>query len=937
MGQIVKRKKKGRPSKADLAKRGSSPAAKSEPEPRRSHRRRNVRYNIDYDDYLDEDFEDEDEEEERRREKKLKLVLKLNQGQEDEPPSPPLPPSRGRGVSSAPARGRHVKEEVEEEEEDDDKEEEEEEDESERRRKKIKKRRINSGDEVDHEDDDEEVDDDKDDDHGDAEGRGRKGDSKGQDSVPGTPSDPPSGNPLPDKKTLELILDKLQKKDTYGVYAEPVDPEELPDYHDVIEHPMDFATVRKKLGNGSYSTLEQFESDVFLICSNAMQYNAPDTIYYKQARSIEELAKKKFEKLRIGVEQSEKESRIDQKTKSNIVAKKQTKKPFYRATKEPVGSDFSSGATLASAVDVLNSSITIQANACERPSHNDVLVEGNSSRADYNLEKTEELSSGKGLYSKFGRKPSAVDENRRATYNISNQPVIRSESIFTTFETEIKQLIAVGLQAEFSYARSMARFAATLGPVAWKVASRRIEQALPTGCKFGRGWVGEYEPLPTPVLNFAPKESALFTKLQRAADASYKAPVPTSNLRKDGGSYKTPVPPTAVQRDDVTYKTPAPTKSLSINASGSEGKLSSFRPATVPMSEGRPSFFAAAGSKPSKPVNAIHQQQNLPPRTSAESANKVSKQVELNLPPTRNQNNADLNAEKKSSNKSETAVSKSREMVTRNMTPAQAISSKQMENNVVVNEGLPNGKISSNGFNSRTINLSSDRIPTQMAKAATYNSNGQEQGLSDPVQLMKILAEKAQKQQNSSNQSPSNTPRAMPSVPPIQRDDSNSAAATAARAWMSIGAGDFRQATENSGTLKSQISAESLYNPAGQFHPQVSRIRGEFPFSAGMQFQVQPDKNNFPLHAFAPQYVSLVNGAQFQNRPMFFPQLVGTDLSRFQVQSHWQGLSPQMQPRQKQDTLPPDLNIGFQAPGSPVKQSSGHLVDSQQPDLALQL
>ncbi|KAJ1412205.1 Bromodomain-like superfamily [Sesbania bispinosa] len=48
-------------------------------------------------------------------------------------------------------------------------------------------------------------------------------------------------------------------KDTYGVFVEPVDPEELPDYHDVIEHPMDFSTVRQKLANGSYPTLEQFE------------------------------------------------------------------------------------------------------------------------------------------------------------------------------------------------------------------------------------------------------------------------------------------------------------------------------------------------------------------------------------------------------------------------------------------------------------------------------------------------------------------------------------------------------------------------------------------------------------------------------------------------------------------------------------------------------
>lgn len=171
MGQIVKRKKKGRPPKADLAKRGSSPPASSEPELRRSHRRRNVRYNIDYDDYIDEDFEEEDEEEERRRERKLKLVLKLNQGQEAEPPSPPppMPPSRGRGVSSASARGRHAeKEEVEErEEEEDDEEEEEEEEESERRKKKIKKRRINGGDEVDHDDDEEVDDDNEDDDRGD--------------------------------------------------------------------------------------------------------------------------------------------------------------------------------------------------------------------------------------------------------------------------------------------------------------------------------------------------------------------------------------------------------------------------------------------------------------------------------------------------------------------------------------------------------------------------------------------------------------------------------------------------------------------------------------------------------------------------------------------------------------------------------------------------
>ena len=34
---------------------------------------------------------------------------------------------------------------------------------------------------------------------------------------------------------------------------------QLPDYHEIIENPMDFGTVRKKLDCGAYNSLEQFE------------------------------------------------------------------------------------------------------------------------------------------------------------------------------------------------------------------------------------------------------------------------------------------------------------------------------------------------------------------------------------------------------------------------------------------------------------------------------------------------------------------------------------------------------------------------------------------------------------------------------------------------------------------------------------------------------
>lgn len=51
---------------------------------------------------------------------------------------------------------------------------------------------------------------------------------------------------------------------------------------------------------------------------------------------------------------------------------------------------------------------------------------------------------GRGLLGKLGRKTSVLDDNRRATYNISNSPAPRSESIFSTFEDEVRQLVAVG-------------------------------------------------------------------------------------------------------------------------------------------------------------------------------------------------------------------------------------------------------------------------------------------------------------------------------------------------------------------------------------------------------------------------------------------------------------------------------------------------------------
>ncbi|XP_022772555.1 uncharacterized protein LOC111315236 isoform X2 [Durio zibethinus] len=313
--------------------------------------------------------------------------------------------------------------------------------------------------------------------------------SKATDTLHGSPLESGPTTPLPDKKLLVFILDRLQKKDTYGVFSEPVDPEELPDYHDIIAHPMDFLTIRKKLDGGAYTTLEQFE-----------------------ARSMQELAKKDFENLRQDSDEGEPQPKVVRRGRP---PGKSFKKSLESSSFDRVGSEFLSDATLASGPDASSLSNTYNLRKVPglhklRPT--DTLIRpswvshSNENYASWSSEWENEFpASVVKAVMKYGKKHFAVDENRRDTYNhsLTSGP---EQPIFSTLDGELKQLIPVGLSAENGYATSLARFASDLGPVVWKITSREIESVLPSGLKFGPGWVGENWTIEQPQFSFCEKQ-----------------------------------------------------------------------------------------------------------------------------------------------------------------------------------------------------------------------------------------------------------------------------------------------------------------------------------------------------------------------------------------------------------------------------------------------
>lgn len=71
-------------------------------------------------------------------------------------------------------------------------------------------------------------------------------------------------------------------------FSAPVDPVALniPTYFDIIEHPMDLGTIRKKLQKEQYATFEQYAADVHLTFKNAMLFNGPENNVHKAAKFL---------------------------------------------------------------------------------------------------------------------------------------------------------------------------------------------------------------------------------------------------------------------------------------------------------------------------------------------------------------------------------------------------------------------------------------------------------------------------------------------------------------------------------------------------------------------------------------------------------------------------------------------------------------------------
>lgn len=90
------------------------------------------------------------------------------------------------------------------------------------------------------------------------------------------------------KNRLMPLLTKLMDSEYGWTFNNPVDPVQwnIPDYFDIIKCPMDLGTIKKRLENEHYNSVEAFAGDVRLVFENCIEYNSSTNKFNIAAKQL---------------------------------------------------------------------------------------------------------------------------------------------------------------------------------------------------------------------------------------------------------------------------------------------------------------------------------------------------------------------------------------------------------------------------------------------------------------------------------------------------------------------------------------------------------------------------------------------------------------------------------------------------------------------------
>lgn len=99
-----------------------------------------------------------------------------------------------------------------------------------------------------------------------------------------------------DLSICEQLVANLMKHKSCWPFLNPVNKKEVPDYYDIIKHPLDFQIVKDRLQCLVYGSVEECLEDIKLVFNNCETYNREGSEILDCMRDIEEYFRRQMEK-----------------------------------------------------------------------------------------------------------------------------------------------------------------------------------------------------------------------------------------------------------------------------------------------------------------------------------------------------------------------------------------------------------------------------------------------------------------------------------------------------------------------------------------------------------------------------------------------------------------------------------------------------------------
>jgi hypothetical protein len=96
-------------------------------------------------------------------------------------------------------------------------------------------------------------------------------------------------------------MEKLMKLPCARVFLDPVDPEreEIPNYPQVIKHPVDLKLILKRLNNNEYSLISNWDKDMNFIWNNAEKFYQKNSYMAILANELHRHYEKEYQRIKI--------------------------------------------------------------------------------------------------------------------------------------------------------------------------------------------------------------------------------------------------------------------------------------------------------------------------------------------------------------------------------------------------------------------------------------------------------------------------------------------------------------------------------------------------------------------------------------------------------------------------------------------------------------